>query len=40
MTFGLYADRATVPELDVLRNGIVTSLQELATLAGTTSTAR
>jgi diacylglycerol O-acyltransferase len=40
MTFGLYADRATVPDLDVLRNGIVTSLQELATLAGTTSTAR
>jgi diacylglycerol O-acyltransferase len=40
MTFGLYADRATVPDLDVLRNGIVTSLHELATLAGTTSTAR
>jgi diacylglycerol O-acyltransferase / wax synthase len=39
MTFGLYADRATVPDLDVLRGGIVTSLHELATLAGTTSTA-
>ncbi len=40
MTFGLYADHATVPDLDVVRDGIVTSLRELATLAGTTSTAR
>jgi diacylglycerol O-acyltransferase / wax synthase len=40
MTFGLYADRATVPDLDVVRQGIVTSLLELATLASTTSTAR
>jgi diacylglycerol O-acyltransferase len=34
MTFGLCADRATVPDLDVLRDGIATSLRELATLAG------
>jgi diacylglycerol O-acyltransferase len=40
MTFGLYADRATVPDLNVLRDAIVTSLQALATLADTTSTAR
>jgi diacylglycerol O-acyltransferase / wax synthase len=40
MTFGLYADRATVPDLDVLRDGIVTSLLELAALAHATSTAR
>jgi diacylglycerol O-acyltransferase / wax synthase len=40
MTFGLYADRATVPDLDVVRRGIVTALLELATLASTTSTAR
>jgi diacylglycerol O-acyltransferase / wax synthase len=40
MTFGLYADRATVPDLDVVRQGIVTSLLELATLASATSTAR
>ena len=40
MTFGLYADRATVPDLDVLRNGVVDSLHELATLAHTTSSAR
>jgi diacylglycerol O-acyltransferase len=33
MTFGLYADRATVPDLDVLRDGIATSLLELTTLA-------
>jgi diacylglycerol O-acyltransferase len=33
MTFGLYADRATVPDLDVLRDGIATSLLELAALA-------
>ena len=33
VTFGLYADRATVPDLDVLRDGIVTSLLELAALA-------
>jgi diacylglycerol O-acyltransferase / wax synthase len=40
MTFGLYADRATVPDLDVLRDGIVASLLELAALAHATSTAR
>jgi diacylglycerol O-acyltransferase len=33
MTFGLYADRATVPDIDRLRDGIVTSLLELAALA-------
>jgi diacylglycerol O-acyltransferase / wax synthase len=33
MTFGLYADRATVPDLDVLKAGIVTSLLELTALA-------
>ena len=30
VTFGLYADRAAMPDLDVLRDGIVTSLLELA----------
>ena len=40
MTFGLYADRATVPDLDVLRDGIVASLRQLAALAHITSTAR
>ena len=39
MTFGLYADRATVPDLDVLRDGIVNSLRELAALAHATPTA-
>jgi diacylglycerol O-acyltransferase / wax synthase len=33
MTFGLCADRAGVPDLDVLRDGIVTALSELETLA-------
>ena len=32
VTFGLYADRATVPDLDLLSDGIVTSLRELAAL--------
>jgi diacylglycerol O-acyltransferase len=40
MTFGLYADRATVPDLDVLREGVVASLRQLAELAHITSTAR
>ena len=40
MTFGLCADRATVPDLDVLRDGIVTSLRELAALANATAAAR
>jgi diacylglycerol O-acyltransferase len=40
MTFGLYADRATMADLDVLRDGIRTSLLELAALAHTTSAAR
>jgi diacylglycerol O-acyltransferase / wax synthase len=39
-TFGLYADRATVPDLDVLRDGIVTSVRELAALAHPTAAAR
>ena len=30
MTFGLCADRATVPDLDVFKDGIVTALRELA----------
>jgi diacylglycerol O-acyltransferase len=33
VTFGLYADRAAMPDLDVLRDGIITSLHELATLS-------
>jgi diacylglycerol O-acyltransferase / wax synthase len=40
MTFGLCADRGTVPDLDVFRDGIVTSLDELAALAHSTSAAR
>jgi WS/DGAT/MGAT family acyltransferase len=40
MTFGLCADRGTVPDLDVLTDGIVTSLQELAEMAHATSAAR
>lgn len=35
LTFGLCADRATVPDLDVLKHGIVSSLRELAALAHT-----
>ena len=37
MTFGLYADRATMPDLDLLRDGIATSLAELAALAHETA---
>ena len=40
MTFGLCADRATVPDLDVLRDGIRTSLLELAAVANATAAAR
>jgi diacylglycerol O-acyltransferase len=40
MTFGLYADRATMPDLDVLRDGIATSLEELAALAHAKSAGR
>ena len=40
MTFGLCADRAGVPDLDVLSDGILTALSELAALAHTTSAAR
>jgi len=39
VTFGLYADRAAMPDLDVLRDGIVTSLLELAALADATAAA-
>lgn len=34
LTFGLNADRATVPDLDVLRNGIEEALADLRRLAG------
>jgi diacylglycerol O-acyltransferase len=34
VTFGLIADRGTVPDLDVLRDGIEESLDELRVLAG------
>ena len=37
VTFGLYADRATMPDLDRLSDGIVTSLRELAALAQATA---
>ena len=37
MTFGLYADRGTVPDLDILRDGIVASLRGLARLAQATA---
>ena len=30
VTFGVYADRATVPDLELLSDGIHTSLRELA----------
>ena len=40
MTFGLCADRATVPDLDILQDGIVSSLRRLATLAHTRVRAR
>jgi diacylglycerol O-acyltransferase / wax synthase len=40
VTFGLCADRATVPDLELLRDGMVTSLLELAALAHATSAAR
>ncbi len=39
MTFGLCADRSTVPDLDVLRHGIVNSLRELSTLSQLTPAA-
>ena len=40
LTFGLSADRASVPDLDVFEHGIVASLGELQALAKTTSAAR
>jgi diacylglycerol O-acyltransferase len=39
MTFGLYADRAAMPDLEVLRDGLSKSLLELAALAQTTAAA-
>jgi diacylglycerol O-acyltransferase len=39
VTFGLYADRASMPDLHVLRDGLTTSLQELAALAHPTPAA-
>ena len=39
VTFGLYADRASMPDLDVLRDGLSTSLHELAALAHAAPTA-
>jgi diacylglycerol O-acyltransferase / wax synthase len=40
MTFGLCADRGTVPDLDVLRDGLLTSLLELKAMANATGAAR
>jgi diacylglycerol O-acyltransferase len=40
MTFGLDADRAIVPDLDVLADGILASLLQLAALADASSTVR
>jgi len=39
VTFGLYADRATMPDLNVLSDSIVTSLSELAALTHATPAA-
>ena len=39
VTFGLCADHATVPDLDVLRAGIVSSLRELVSLAQASASA-
>jgi len=40
ITFGLFADRATVPDLDVLRDGIRSSLRELSAMADTSRPVR
>ena len=40
VTFGLYADRATMPDLELLSDGIHTSLRELAALGRQTAAAR
>jgi hypothetical protein len=37
MTFVLCADRATMPDLDLLKDGVATSLAELAALAQETA---
>jgi WS/DGAT/MGAT family acyltransferase len=39
MTFGLYADRAAMPDLDVLTDGLAASLLELAAVAHATAAA-
>jgi hypothetical protein len=39
LQFGLCADRATVPDLQVLKDGIVNSIRELAALAHATTAA-
>ena len=39
VTFGLYADRATMPDLELLSDGIHTSLRELAALGRQTAAA-
>ena len=40
VTFGPYADRATAPDLDVLGDGVVTSVREMGALAHPTAAAR
>lgn len=40
LTFGICADRATVPDLEVLRDQLEASLRELVTLAHNASAAR
>jgi len=40
VTFGLYADRAMMPDLELLSDGILASLDELAALARPTAAAR
>ena len=40
LTFGICADRATMPDLDVLRDRLEACLHELVTLAGNTTTHR
>jgi hypothetical protein len=40
VTFGVYADRATMPDLELLSDGIHTCLRELAALGQQTAAAR
>jgi WS/DGAT C-terminal domain len=39
LTFGLCADRAAVPDLHILKDGILNSIRELAALAHPTAAA-